>query len=786
MSSKLLLKFIISLLFLFCLESSYAGTVNLKAEYEKTVKYYQVLLKENPGDYDLRIRLSKFYYSFRDYEPIKKLLKNQKHFQARVILAKAYACLKEYGYAIEIFDRLDKDFPDNIEGFSDGEYFYLYATALESKNLFSKAIKTYKKVAGKLRENALSRIKEIKSRTEQKIPKQILEISRKAKNFIEKESDAAAVILFVNEDIELTPRNTSVSTVHVIEQILKERGKRLAEVEIGYDSTYERIELELARSITKDGKVMYAGKEHIRDVSKYLNFPLYSNARAMIISMPMVDVGSFIEYKIKIYSSKLINEKDISFVYRLRERYPVYLAKFKLSIPKEDKAHFKFFNTVYAGSHDLKPRFKKKADSKIYSWEFKEIKPLIPEYNMPPQARVNPAVAISSFSSWEEIYLWWSSLYSDKFTLSEQTKEFTKELTKDCKNYLDKAKKLYEFCARNIRYVAVEYGESGHEPHAGEEVFVNRYGDCKDQAILLVAMMRFSGIRAYPVLIPTRSIYEISEEFPSVNFNHAICALENEGELIFMDPTAETTSFGDLPLSDQNRTVMVFLDKQWKITKTPMLSENGVSYEMVITLDAKENASITRIVTTQGFFTSGHRWYLKYTHPFKIKEDIQEKMVQISSFSKLMDYEIKNVDDFDRAPVLKYVFTTEKFLNPAGKLRIVPALDEMQLDNNLIAKEQRRFAVDFGALFSKRSKLRVILPDNLEIKHMPEPAVLDSPWFTFSAAYKKERNELIRLREFKIKSRFVETNEYEKFKNQLEKVLYLLREEVILEKVENK
>ena len=136
--------------------------------------------------------------------------------------------------------------------------------------------------------------------------------------------------------------------MHVIEKVLKERGKELAEVDIDYDSTDQRVELEFARTITKDGKVISAGGESIRDVSRYLNFPLYSNSRAFIISMPSVDVGSFIEYIIKIYSSKLINEDGFSFLYRLREGYPIFKANFRLILPEERTAYFKFFNQEYA------------------------------------------------------------------------------------------------------------------------------------------------------------------------------------------------------------------------------------------------------------------------------------------------------------------------------------------------------------------------------------------------------------------------------------------------------
>ncbi|MFH1768710.1 MAG: DUF3857 domain-containing protein [Candidatus Omnitrophota bacterium] len=757
------------------------GLEDFSRQYEKVSEQYRTLVDKKPNDQELRLRLAQFYYRFRDYRRLQDLLGKASGFREKVLLAKAQACLKEYGYAIETFEWLEKNFPREIDNLADGEFFYLYGDVLEEKNLFPKAIEIYGKVKDDLAKQAQERIQAIKVGVEQQTPDYIFELAGRSKGFRDKMAKEAAMIFLADEEVEVTPENTSLTKVHVIEQVLQERGKELAEVIIGYDSTYERVELEFARTISKDGRVMYAGKENIRDVSKYLNFPLYSNARALIVSMSLVDVGSFIEYKIKIYSSKLVNEDDISLSYRLRERYPVYESIFKLVVPKDKDIRYKVFNFHYAGDHSLEPVIQERDDKKIFTWRAQEVEPLIPEYNMPPSADVNPAVVISSFSSWDEIFRWWHASYQDKFNLSKETQKVVRGLIKEDMGYLDKAKKMYEFCAQNIRYVGVEYGESGYQPHSAEEVFMNRYGDCKDQAILLTAMMRLVGIKAYPVLIPTRKVIDADKEFPSINFNHAICVVEHEGDFIFLDPTAETTSFLDLPLSDQARTVMVFLKDSWKIMRTPELRENATIYDMAVELDEEGNAVITRTVTTKGFYTSAHRGYLKYTHPSKIKEDIQKKMVELSSFSRLDNYEIKYVDDFDKAPVLTYTFTAGSFLTAAGNLRIVPVFDEMRLDHKLVAKEGRIFPVDFSGLSTKEAKTTVILPRNLRIKHLPANITLDNDWFIFISSYESDEKKIVQRQKITIKERFVPVGEYKDFKRELEKAFYFLEEKIVLE-----
>ena len=743
--------------------------------YEHLSQYYNELIRSKPSDLSLKIELAQFYYNFRDYHKAIELLKGVASATAKVILAKAYTKLKEYDYAFEIFEH--PNFSSN-----DSEYLYLYGEVLEKKNLFPKAVEIYKKVGIPYKKLAQERIQFIKINVEEHIPPEVSEISKEAEGFLGELKDDAAAILLVDEDIEINKDNTSISTVHVIEKVLKERGKELAEVDIDYDSTDQRVELEFARTITKDGKVISAGGESIRDVSRYLNFPLYSNSRAFIISMPSVDVGSFIEYKIKIYSSKLINEDGFSFLYRLREGYPIFKANFRLILPEERTAYFKFFNQEYAEGINLAPASEIKQQKKIYSWNFNKIKPIIPEYAMPPISYVNPAILISSFSSWDQIYKWWYTLYKDKIKLPKDIEDFAKNLTKSVSNDLDKAKKIYEFVIKNIRYVAIEYGDSGYEPHRAEEVFLNRYGDCKDQATLLVAMLRVAGLDAYPVLIPTSDAYPVDQDFPSVNFNHAIAVVKINEKLIFMDPTSETTPFLDIPFGDQDRSVLVFFDDHWQITKTNYIKENQTNYVMDVAVNSEENATIERSVITKGSFAASYRWYLKYTHPALIEEDIRRKMVEISSLSQLLHYEIKNEDNFDATPILTYKFTAYKFLNPAGKLRITPVLDQAYLDCKLISKEKRDFPIDFEGFYTKIANIRIKLPRNLKVKYLPSPVVLDNAWFKLTVTYKNLGSTVDFAQSFVIKKRFVQQDEYPAFKKHLEDAIYRLREEVILEK----
>ena len=78
---------------------------------------------------------------------------------------------------------------------------------------------------------------------------------------------------------------------------------------------------------------------------------------------------------------------------------------------------------------------------------------------------------------------------------------------------------------RNIRYVGIEIGIGGLQPHTADDVFRNRYGDCKDKATLLRAMLENVGIHSTWVLVDTRRGF-VDPKVPSVDGNHAIAAIE--------------------------------------------------------------------------------------------------------------------------------------------------------------------------------------------------------------------------------------------------------------------
>ncbi|HTZ11880.1 MAG TPA: DUF3857 domain-containing protein [Candidatus Margulisiibacteriota bacterium] len=748
--------------------------------YQKALGVYKGLISQ-AGDLDkLHFELGRVYYSHGDFEQAVQELSRTKAAEAGKLLAVSYYHLGSFTEALQLFEKQESH---------DEECLYYYALTCEKLNLFDQALDIYRKISGgRLKDKALSRIGLIEKQAR---PLNIRDIDPKVSNILSTSPSlkdypqAGALILFCDENIEIKPDNTQVSYLHYVVKILNERGKEdFAEVGVDYDSTYEKVELEYARTISPDGRVTDVGNRHIRDVSKYTEFPLYSNARVYIISFPEVSDGACVEYKLKIYRSQLMNKKDFILSYPVQASDPIIAANFSLSIPRELPLHLKIINEDYNDfGAQLKPAVDERGPNIVYRWQFKDIPQIIPESHMPPSSSINPTILLSTFSSWKDIYSWWWGLAKDKLKIDASIKEAVAELTKKSSSPEEKARLIYNFCAQKIRYVAVEYGRAGYEPHEAPLIFKNKYGDCKDQAILLVTMLKEAGFLSYPVLIPTKDHYNLNQDFPAAFFDHCIAALLLNGKMIFLDPTAETCSFADLPAQDQGRRVLIIQDNSHKISETDFYAagHNLNKQELKIKINGDESMSAEKAIFTYGVYSQAQRYWLLYTQPALVEETIKEKIQEISIGASLKNYEVSNLRDLNQPVVLRYSFGGSEYFTNAGKLRLLPQLSG--LDNSLAAKDVRKYPMDFNILDSKETAIEIEIPAGFVVKYMPESILEDSPWLKYSSGYSSAGKEKISFREkIELKQNIIRREDYPLFKAFYEKLAKAIKQRIVVEK----
>jgi hypothetical protein len=752
-----------------------------KAEtlYQEAVRQYQDLIRQGKGLDKLHLELGQLYDQHGESDLAAGEFRLSQDQAAKRFLAPALYKSGNFTDALDAFNKND---------FSEDDYLYYYGLTCEKLNLYDRALAIYAKIKStEWKQRAAARMNQIEK---QAISRQIKDVSPQVYQLLsnapsaKEYPQAGALILLCDEKIEVTKENTEIAYLHYVVKILNERGKEnFAETQISYDSTDEKVELEYARTIKPDGTVAEVGIRHIRDVSKYMNFPLYSNARVFIISFPEIAEGSAIEYKVKVLSHQLLNKKEFVVNYPLQSGEPIIAANFAIDVPAEKILHIKTLNERYNDfGAELRPEVQEREGRRLYRWRFKNIPQIIPESNMPAQVEINPTLLVSTFSSWQEIYDWWWPLAKDKIKADAPIKEQVKDIISNADSPEAKLKAIYNFCAQKIRYVAVEYGEAGYEPHPAADILKNKYGDCKDQAILLVTMLKEAGFCAWPVLIATQENYNLNSDFPSVIFNHCIAAVSFKDQVIFLDPTAETASFGDLPAGDQARRVFVCQEDGYKILETPLYppEHNLNKQELEIQVNPDETISAHKTVSSRGIYDQAQRYWLLYTQPELVEEALKEKIQEFSIGAQLEKYNIENRDDLNKPIVLQYSFSGPEYFTAAGSLRIMPQL--ASFDTSIVAKDRRRYAIEFPVLEARETQFAIFFPQDFVIRYIPQSIKETSPWFDFAADYSQKENRIYFRQSAVLKKTVVSDSEYSEFKKFCEALAKKIKQRIVLER----
>src|SRR5271157_5750423 len=89
-----------------------------------------------------------------------------------------------------------------------------------------------------------------------------------------------------------------------------------------------------------------------------------------------------------------------------------------------------------------------------------------------------PAAA-SNLGSWKAIGDWYYKLADGRRNPSPEISARVQQLTAEATTFGAKVRALTAFLQSDVRYVAIEIGVGGFQPHPALDIFRSRYGDCK-------------------------------------------------------------------------------------------------------------------------------------------------------------------------------------------------------------------------------------------------------------------------------------------------------------------
>jgi len=171
---------------------------------------------------------------------------------------------------------------------------------------------------------------------------------------------------------------------------------------------------------------------------------------------------------------------------------------------------------------------------------------------------------------WKSYGKWVSeALMKDTELLPQGVKDKVLELTTNAKTDLEKAKIVYEFMQNKTRYISVQVGIGGWKPMLASDVDKLGYGDCKALSNYTKSLLDAVGVESYYTLIHGgRDIIDIDKDFSSQQGNHAILAVPNNDELVFLECTSQTVPFGYTANFTDDRDVLIIKPEGGEIVHT--------------------------------------------------------------------------------------------------------------------------------------------------------------------------------------------------------------------------
>ena len=205
-------------------------------------------------------------------------------------------------------------------------------------------------------------------------------------------------------------------------------------------------------------------------------------------------------------------------------------------------------------------------------------------------------------------------------------------------------REIHDYVRHNIRYVS-EY-EKKHDivAYHPNRVFRNKYGDCKDRAMLVTAIADMYGLDVKMGLVHYDLNYDFGSLVHPALFNHVICYYKNENREYYFDPTARFSMFYN-PLNYLSGRDILILDKSNPRWDQIHPASEKPTLELIIDVDPESlQSAIARLYIRnelQYEFLSAEM-HLSDIEYYQYIEDRLEK-----SFIKIEFDNIKEINQFD-------------------------------------------------------------------------------------------------------------------------------------------
>jgi hypothetical protein len=609
--------------------------------------------------------------------------------------------------------------------------------------------------------------------------------------------DVPAVVLLNDQRITIEEEGRVLMATSYAVRVLTRTGRFAAVATEVYRTDTGRVRDLLGWLIPPAGNARAYDRNDIVDAA-LVNNDVYNEAR-----IKRIDAGDEAQVGAVFGYESLSEDRAIfaQFEFQFQSALPTLASRFRITVPAGWRVESVTFN------HDpIRPV----VNGSSYVWELHDLPAIQDEPASPELSSLVPRVAVSVFppatskaglrtlESWQDVSTWLGELSDPQVVVSDEITAKAKSLAENAATDYDRIAAIGKF-VQGIQYVSIQTGlgrGGGYRPHSSADVFTKAYGDCKDKANLMRAMLKAVGITSYPVAIYSGDPSYVREEWPSPQqFNHAILAIafpQNKevasvlkhpllGPLMMFDPTDPQTPVGELPDHEQGSLALIVAGDRGGIARMPSTPPETNRLERTIeaTLGADGSLAATVRERSLGHAATRERGEFRSVSATDYRKLIEAWISRSVTGARISDV-AANDDESAAAFMLRTDFSAPRYAQLMQNRLLVfkPAIVSRR-SSLFLTDSERKYPVQLQSQ-AYTETVRIKLPAGFAVDELPDPVKLETDFGTYSVNHSVENGDLVFTRLMTVRRVLVPAAQYEVVRNFYQRILAAEQSPVVL------
>ncbi|MBM4358044.1 MAG: DUF3857 domain-containing protein [Deltaproteobacteria bacterium] len=567
-----------------------------------------------------------------------------------------------------------------------------------------------------------------------------------------------------------TLRNLVVTTVwesgltshfhqRVFQPLTEDAARQARRFSFAYHSDRQVVELRGVRVFRKDGRVdetVTTGESPLDDPA----MNLYTLERVFHVQLPELHAGDLVELRYRV--DDVISESELSDhlseIEFLQEGNPVASAEYVLSTPAS--------RPIFAhatGLPGVVTRVETLGSRTLRHFVATDLPAAPSEPGGRPAAEALGCVHASSQESWSAVGRFYWGIAKDKLEPDDEIRRLAREVTRGATDLQGRVAAVYRHAANETRYVALEFGVEGIRPRRASLTLARGWGDCKDKAALIVAMLRSLGIDAEMVLVRTGLRGRFDPTVASLApFDHAVAyvpALDR-----YLDGTAEASGSGELPSLDRGGLALHVTPTGGRLVHLPEVVQVPARDERLIALDLESGGALrfeARLTISGPDAPAFRRRYrAEATQAERLQADLAGALGAVELDPA--GVEVSDTEDLERHVTLRARGKSRAERDGVGWS--VPFGGRSTLVATLASLPARRDALLVGHPRVALQRFELTLPEGARLLSLPDAKVIESSAARFELAVESKGRKLVVVRTLELRKSRVEASDYEAFR----------------------